>query len=266
MSIAVIDRIRRGGPALFYELWLVVALVVIWTVASQWSSSFYFPSLTSILEVIARDFMSGLLWAHLMFSLVNLLLGLAIGTVVGVSVGTALAVSPRVRVVLTPFLTVMRSVPTVALIPILVVALGVGSGAKIFIIALVSTWPILLNASDGGKDVEQTLLDVTRAYRVPLWLTVRNVVFTSASPQIMTGIRIALSIAITVLVVSELYASTQGLGFYVLMSQRQFDIPRTWAGTILLALFGYLLNLLFGMVERRTLHWHYQIPRHRSAS
>ncbi|MGB3732429.1 ABC transporter permease [Microbacterium sp.] len=248
--------VGRASKSILIELWLIVLVVVIWWAVTVEDASLYFPSPARIAGDVADDFASGQLWEHLIFSGTNLVIGLALSIVIGVTIGSLLGTSQFAWDVVGGAVTALRSTPGVVLVPVFVVAFGIGAGAKIAIIAVISMWPILLNTIDGVREAEPTLLDMSRAYRVRAWRVLWYVRIRSAMPQIMTGVRLALSVAITLLVVSEMYAATEGLGFYVLKSQREFDVPRTWGGTILLAVFGYVINVLFGLVEKRTLRWH----------
>jgi ABC-type nitrate/sulfonate/bicarbonate transport system permease component len=97
---------------------------------------------------------------------------------------------------------------------------------------------------------------VARAYRLTRRRRILAIVLPGASPQIMAGLRVGLQTAILLMVVSELVASTNGIGFFILQSQQQFDIANMWAGIIALGLLGYILNGAFGIVERRVLRWY----------
>ena len=115
---------------------------------------------------------------------------------------------------------------------------------------------MLLNTIDGVAGVEATVVETVRSYRIRPLDRLRLVVLPAASPQIFAGLRTSLSLAIIMMVVSEMVASTNGVGYFIVDAQRSFAIPEMWAGMIMLGLLGYVLNLLFGLVERRVLGWH----------
>lgn len=146
--------------------------------------------------------------------------------------------------------------PSPALIPIFILLFGVGSGMKVVVIATVCLWPILLNTMDGVGAVDRTLLATSRAYGVDGLERLRFVILPAASPQIFAGMRTSLSLALILMVVSEMVASTNGIGYFVLQSQRTFAIPEMWAGIILIGVLGYALNAAFVAVETRVLRWH----------
>jgi ABC-type nitrate/sulfonate/bicarbonate transport system permease component len=128
---------------------------------------------------------------------------------------------------------------------------------KITIIAFGAMWPTLLNTIDGVRGVAPELRLVATAYRFTRWERIRYVTLPAAGPQIAAGLRTTLQISIILIVVSEMVASTGGIGYYVLLSQQTFAVPETWAGTILLGLIGFLCNALFAVAERHVLQWKY---------
>jgi ABC-type nitrate/sulfonate/bicarbonate transport system permease component len=167
-----------------------------------------------------------------------------------------LGLSRTARRLTAPIVEFLRAIPPPALIPFAIVVIGVGDGMKIFLIAFVCVWFVLLNAIAGVSGIEPTMLDTCRVFRVRGVDRLRRLIIPAASPQIFAGMRTALSMALILMVISEMVASTDGIGFFVLQSQRAFSIPEMWSGIILLGLLGYILNLVFLAVERRVLAWH----------
>jgi ABC-type nitrate/sulfonate/bicarbonate transport system permease component len=168
----------------------------------------------------------------------------------------ALGMSPLVRRVASPIVEFLRAIPAPALLPFALLVLGVGNSSKIFVIAFVCLWPILLNAIDGVSGVDPTLVDTGRVYRIPARDRLTRVVLPAAAPQIFAGMRTSLSLALILMVISEMVASSNGIGYFVLQSQRSFAIPEMWSGIILLGILGYLFNAVFLLLERRALAWH----------
>lgn len=247
-------RLRR-----FVELWwLPVLLVAAWWYFSLGSQSFYFPSLQTILAVLWRDLVSGPLLQWLGVSLGNMAAGLAIAIVAGTLLGLVIGDFDRMRVATAPTLNFLRSIPPAAIVPLVIVAMGIGSAPKVFLIALTCFWPILLNTIDGVRGIPPQLLDTARAFRTPLLLRFRRVLLMAALPQIMAGIRIAVSVALVLMVISEFFGASQGLGFYINEAKQRFAMAETWAGTLLVGAVGYLLSALFLRLERWMLAWYFQ--------
>jgi len=189
-------------------------------------------------------------------SLVRLLIGYVIAVGIGVGGGIALGLSPVLRRATAPIVEFLRAIPAPALLPFALLVLGVGNDSKIFVIAFVCLWPVLLNAVDGVAGVDPTLVDTGLVYRIPARDRLRHVVLPAAAPQIFAGMRTSLSLALILMVISEMVASSNGIGYFVLQSQRSFAIPEMWSGIILLGLLGYAFNAVFLLLERRALAWH----------
>lgn len=248
------------GAAVTY-FWLPVTLVAVWWFASANSQSFFLPPLSEILRLLWTDLMNGTLLHEMLFSMRNVLLGLFISLVLGLGLGLLIGRNTTLRSALWPFLAFLRAVPGVAVVPVVLVAMGVGPGPQVFIIVFGCTWPILLNTIDGVRGIRESITDTARAYRLPETLYVRAVMLPAALPQTMAGIRISLSVSLTLMVVSEFSAGNEGLGHYILRGQEAFRPAQVWAGTIFVGIVGYLLNVIFVFVERRLLGWYFGIPR-----
>jgi len=176
--------------------------------------------------------------------------------VVAVLVGIPLGLSRTARRAASPIVEFLRAIPPPALLPPAIVVIGVGNAMKVLIIAFVCLWPVLLNTIDGITGIDPTLNDTARVYGVRGADRLRRIVLPAAAPQIFAGMRTSLSLAVILIVISEMVASTYGIGFFVLQSQRSFAIAEMWSGILVLGILGYLLNLLFALAEGRVLAWH----------
>lgn len=241
-----------------WRLWLPVLLAVLWWFASANSTNLFVPPLSRILGVMGRDLTNGVLLEAMGSSLSNLALGLLIASVVGVALGLILGETKRLRLILDPYIHFVRSVPQSALVPLIIGIFGLGSASKIYAVALACVWPILLNTIDGSLGVEVGVRRVSRVFGIPRMLYYRRVVLPGAMPQVIAGIRVALPIGIVVMVVSELFASNVGLGFYILHSSSTFRIPETWSGALLVGVIGYILVIGFSLIDRQILAWYHK--------
>ncbi|MHB1533606.1 MAG: ABC transporter permease [Acidimicrobiales bacterium] len=238
------------------RLWLPAAVVIGWWFWSAHSRSLYFPPLQTILSTFRHDWLFRLVAKDVIPSVRDFLAGFGLAVIGGISLGTAVALVRGLRRALEPLLHFLRSLPPPALLPFGLVILGLGSSMKIGVIAAGALWPTLVNTIDGVAGVDPSLKDLSAAYRLGPWRTLRHVVLPAASPFIFAGIRTTLQISIILIVVSEMVASTGGIGYYVLESQQSFAVAQTWAGTLLLGLLGLLANAVFVVVEAWALRWH----------
>jgi len=246
---------------ILWRVLLAVALPVLllgaWWLASAGSTNFYWPPLRDILATFGRTWTPEQLRAEVLPSLGRLAVGYALALVGGTALGVLVGSSRWVRSLLEPVLEFFRAIPPPVLVPVIMLFAGIGDTMKVVVIAFGCVWPILLNTVEGVRAVDEVLADTCRAYRITGLARLRHLVLRSASPQVVTGARQALSIAIILMVISEMFAASSGLGFKIVEFQRTFAIPEMWSGILLLGLIGFLLSLLFRLVEHRILVWYH---------
>lgn len=189
-------------------------------------------------------------------SLRNILVGFALSVIVGVGAGVALGSSRFLRDLLVPTVDFLRSVPNAALVPCLLLIFGFDASTRVLIVFLSAVWPILLGSMDGVLSTDPRLLETARSFRVPRAQRFFKITLPAASPHILSGVKTGLTVSIVVVVISEMFGATEGLGHFIIASQRQFDIAGVWLGTLVIAIVGYGLNSLFSLVQRRMLRWH----------
>ena len=249
MTLARLQRLilAIALPALLFALWWVV---------SDSSKSFYLPPLRKIIAVFGATW-SPRWTTDVLPSILRLLAGYAGAVILGVGLGIPLGARPRLRSVLEPALELFRAIPPPALVPVFMQLFGIGTPMKLLVIVSGAVWPILLNTVEGVRAIDDVLSDTCRCYGIGGAMRLRVLVLRAASPQIVTGMRQALSIAIILMVISEMFASSSGLGFVIVDFQRGFSIPEMWSGIILLGVLGFLLSLAFRVFEARVLGWYH---------
>jgi ABC-type nitrate/sulfonate/bicarbonate transport system permease component len=228
------------------------ALLATWTERQE---SYYYPPLADVMASFADTWLFEHVATDLAPSLARMAAGLAIAVTMGIPAGLLLGRKPQLRRATTPIIEFSRAIPPPALLPAAIVAIGVGNSMKILLIAFVCVWPVLLDTIDGAAGLDPTFEETARAYgirRHDLWL---RVVLPAAAPQTLAGVRIAVSLALIVMVISEMVASTNGIGHFILYSQRTFAITEMWSGILLLGILGCGLNALLGSIEHRLLRW-----------
>ena len=259
MTVGVLRRIAfvLALPALLFTLW--------WVLSAD-SESFYFPPLSEILDALVEEWLGARLLDDVVPSLLRLAAGYALAVVVAVTLGVLIGTYRRLRDVLEPGLEFFRAIPPPVLVPIFLLIFGIDDAFKIIVIAFGCMWPILLNTAEGVRAVDDVLSDTARTYGVVGSARLRHLILPGASPQIFAGLRQGLSVAIILMVISELFAASNGLGFAIVQSQRSFAIPEMWAGMLVLGLLGVSLALLFRLVENRQLAWYHGLRRAQRSS
>lgn len=246
-------RSRLGTVTL--ELAVPIAAIVSWWALSEGSTSVYFPPLAQMVSALRDTWFFGHFGSDAVPSLLNLAAGYLLACLAGIVVGTLLGLIPVLADAIAPVLEFARAIPGVALLPAAILLLGIGAETRISLIVFGTIWPVLLNTIDGVRSIDPTVRDVARSYRITRMRWLLRIALPAASPQIIAGMRTALSIGITVMVFSEMLGTTNGIGFQILSAQRSFSVTQVWAGMIFLGIVGYLINLGFRGFEWIVLRW-----------
>jgi ABC-type nitrate/sulfonate/bicarbonate transport system permease component len=254
--------LRRIGMV----LGLPAILVALWWVLSVDSESFYFPPLPEILDALVEEWFGPRLVDDVLPSVLRLLAGFLLAAVLSIVLGVLIGTSRTLRDLVEPALEFFRAIPPPVLVPIFLLIFGIDNTFKIIVIAFGCMWPILLNTVEGVRAVDEVLSDTSRVYRITGWARLRRLVLPAASPQIFAGLRQGLSVAIILMVISELFAASNGLGFAIVQYQRSFAIPEMWAGMIVLGTLGVLLAGIFRIVENQQLRWYHGLRRAQRSS
>lgn len=258
---AVLSGLSRAAQ----RLWLVAALLVLWEVLARQVGSLFVPPFSKIL-VAFRDnwlsadpaalFLSAQFHADVLPSLLRLGAGYGLAAAIGVGLGILLGVWRPAGAFVNPLIRLGMAVPVSMLLPIAIVIFGITSAMNVFLIAVGSLWPILVNTYDGVRGLDVTMTTAARSLRLSARRYFWNVLLPGASPSIFAGMRISIGIGLVLMVISELFAATEGLGFFIVTQQRTFRFPELWSAILLVALLGILLNSVFELVERSVLRWH----------
>ncbi|WP_329348602.1 ABC transporter permease [Streptomyces sp. NBC_01261] len=248
---------RRTLLRLLFAVALPAVLIALWWLASDGSTNVYWPPLRTILKTFPDVWTGDRLRTDVLPSVLRLAAGYATAAVVGVALGTVIGSYRRVRAVCEPVLEFLRAVPPPVLVPVIMLFAGIGDTMKIVVIASGCVWPVLLNTVEGVRAVDPVMQETALSYGITGIARLRTLVLRSASPQIFAGLRQALSIGIILMVISEMFAATDGLGFTIVQFQRSFAIPDMWTGILVLGMLGFLLSVVFQVVERRVLGWYH---------
>ena len=236
---------------------LPIVLFVAWWFGTANSDNFYVPPLSEILRTFPEVWTWDRLRTDVLPSLIRLAVGYTVAVLAGISLGVLVGGNRQVRAVLEPVLEFFRAVPPPVLVPVIMLFAGIGDTMKVVVIAAGCVWPILLNTVEGVRAVDSVLADTCGSYGITGPSRIGHLVLRSASPQIAAGMRQALSIGIILMVISEMFAASNGLGFTIVQFQRSFAIPDMWSGILLLGLLGLALSVLFRLVESWALAWYH---------
>ena len=235
-----------------------VVVLVLWWVLSADSTSAFYPPLQTIWESFKDTWLFSHVGSDVVPSFIRFGLGYALAVFLGVFLGVLFGRLRLLDMAFQPSVQFARSIPATGLVPVSITLMGIGNAPKIWLIGFVCMFPILLNTIDGVRSVERGLEDVARTFRLTRRQRIFQIQLPSAAPQIFAGMRISLAFAFIMMIVTEMVGATSGIGFVTLNAQQSFQVPLMWAGMLLLGILGALLNVLFLMLERRVLSWHYR--------
>jgi ABC-type nitrate/sulfonate/bicarbonate transport system permease component len=259
--------VRRGAGWLgdFAQRWVVFVVAVgAWELAARAGGSPFFPPPSAIATdlwktwfdgPVAHVFLSDFGVANMLPSLARMLGSWAVAVVVGVVLGVWLGRSARALDYVGPLLAFFRAIPPPVLAPVFLLLFSLGTPMQVATIIFGTVWPVILNATDGARSVDPTQSDTARSFRLPRGQWLFGVVLPAAMPKIFAGLRVSLSLALILMVISELLGATDGIGYQLSAAKNQFHYLDMWAIVVLLGVLGYLFNTILLAVERRVLRW-----------
>jgi ABC-type nitrate/sulfonate/bicarbonate transport system permease component len=241
-----------------YAGWIALAIVLaLWQVAGSLAlvNPLFLPTPLSIGRALYQLAISGALWQHLAASLLRIGVGWSLGTAAGIVVGFAIGLWRIARSVGITFISALFPIPKIALLPLLILWLGIGEEPKIATIALGVFFSTAISVYSGVDAVPRNLIRMAQSFNVPFATIVRRVIWPAALPSILAGFRITASIALLLVVSAEMIGAEFGIGAFVLQAGNLMQTDQLLAGVLILSLFGLAVGKLIGMLEIRLLHW-----------
>jgi ABC-type nitrate/sulfonate/bicarbonate transport system permease component len=253
--VAAARRRRTALQNLCIRLVSLVIFLGIWQLGAMNTDPVLFTSPAKVALAAVDMIRSGELWAGLAPSLLVLVMGLTLAIIFGTLLGLALARFRILDVGLTVYITFLYSIPSVALVPLIVLWAGYETTAKVIILFLFAFFPMVINTYQGVKSVDPKLLEVGRAFRCSerqLWT---NIVLPGALPFIVTGIRLAVGRGMIGMVLADLYTAISGIGYLIVRAASTFQVDKMFVPIVTLGLLGVTLTALLRFVEVHVAPW-----------
>ncbi|MBN7773542.1 ABC transporter permease [Clostridium aminobutyricum] len=199
--------------------------------------------------------MTGTLLLHMLVSLFRITAAMVISMGIGVPLGLWMGLSERADSVLTPVAYILYPIPKVAFLPIFMVIFGLGNSSKIILIISIVVFQILLAVRDGVKEIPTELHDSVRSLGLSRWQTYTNLVFPAVLPKIISALRVSIGVCIATLFFSENFATTYGIGYFIMNCWVMVDYVQMFAGILAMSLMGILIFKVIDFMERKICPW-----------
>ncbi len=269
------DTLRFGAPELPARIaraagrvvWRILkpslaigVFLALWELAPRLGlvDEIFLPPFSTVLRAGVELIRSGQMWEHVSTSLARSIAGFALALITAIPVGVVIAWYRPVAEFLSPVLELFRNTAALALLPVFILILGIGETSKVALVVYASFFPILLNTITGVRTVDPLLIKSAVSLGFSPLRLFQKVVLPAAVPAIFTGLRMAASASILVLIAAEMVGARAGLGYLITAAQQNFAIPDMYAGIVAISLVGLAFNGVLVTIERRLSRWRTQ--------
>jgi ABC-type nitrate/sulfonate/bicarbonate transport system permease component len=222
-------------------------------------SSRYLPPSSDIGRALAVELNDRAFWRALGSTLSGWAIGLAIAVGAGVAIGVAIGSVPFLRALTASTIEFLRPIPSVALIPLAVLMFGTDLNSTLLLVVYAAFWQVLVQVMYGVQDVDPVAEETARSYGLGILARIRHVLWPTALPYVMTGVRLAAAVALVLAITAELIIGSPGLGSRIAVAQTSGAVPAMYALVVVTGLLGVLINVAARAVERRVLAWHQSV-------
>lgn len=249
---------RRFGAGSWPAVVVTVALLALWEAWARTSesASLLFPAPSTIASVLARGLIRGDLLRTVGATLGRLVSGLLLGGLPALGLGLAMGFSPRVRAAVDPLVAAAHAIPKIAVLPILMILLGLGEAPKIAVVAAAAFFPLLISTMAGVRQISPIHFEVAHGYGAGAARTFWRVLVPGSLPQILAGTRLAFNAALLVTISLEIVAARTGLGATIWLAWQTMRVEELWAALAVTSLIGVGFNAALGLAGRRLVPWH----------
>jgi len=219
----------------------------------------YFPPTSRIAEALWGEVADSAFWTALGDTLTGWALGLTLASCAGIVAGVVISVVPYLREATASTIEFLRPIPSVALIPLAVLLYGTELRSVLLLVVYAAFWQVLIQVLYGVQDVDPVADETARSYGLGTWARIRHVLWPTALPYVMTGVRLAAAVALILAVTAELVIGAPGLGARIAIAQNSQAVPEMYALIVVTGVLGLLINVGARTVERRALAWHQSV-------
>jgi ABC-type nitrate/sulfonate/bicarbonate transport system permease component len=223
--------------------------------ALGWINPILLPRPSQIVWSLVELIADGAVFPQLLYTVALFVVGYAIASILGVAIGVAMGTSETLYGLFEPLVEILRPIPKSALVPVLFLFLGIGKATMITVVVLAAVFPVLISTLQGVRGLDPVLLETARTFQTSRMRTIVSIVLPASLPMILAGMRVALGLGLVLVILAEMLAGEDGVGFRILDLQRSFQIRDMFAWIFVLVALGGGLMMLFDWVERRLVPW-----------
>ena len=246
---------RRDHP--FVRVLALAGILVLWEAVTRtgWVPALFLPSPSGVIQTGVEMLGSGELGTHIVTSVRRLVLGFGLGALGGVSVGLAVGFFSLAEAVGNPLIAATFPIPKIALLPLLILWLGIGEASKVAVITLGAFFPMAINTYTGVRNADPLLIRAAVSFGAGRWSLIRKVMLPSALPMIFAGLKLGAGTSLLLLVAAEMIAANAGIGFLVLHAQNLMETTKLMVGIVLLSVLGVGSHWMLVRLERLAIPW-----------
>ncbi len=252
-------RLKMFHNGLYQAICLIISfavLLILWTIVSSMPGiGAVIVSPEKVVQALITNCVSGYLWIQIRDSLIRVLLGFALGLICSIPIAFLLGWYEGFRAIVEPWIQFFRTIPPIALIPIVIATCGIGTSAKVVIIFISVFLTMVVTIYQGVKNVDATLIKAARVFDANDAQIFINVIVPAAFPYILTGIRLGLASALTTLVAAELTGAVTGLGMMIQQAGMYFKMDVVLLGIIVIGVIGFIFDKLVLLLEKKLTSW-----------
>lgn len=252
---------RRAERQRRNQQWLTIAspilILLLWELLSRTHmiDPRFFPPPSSIVRTFWALLASGELLTHVGISLTRIFLGFLAGTIPGIILGLLIGMYRPIKAFLSPLIMALMPIPTLALMPLIMIVFGLGEASKVVTIAGSVFFPVVINTAAGVANIDRAYLDVARNYGAGPRDFFFRIALPGALPVMMEGIQMGQAIALLTIVAAEMIGANQGIGYLIWSSYKVFNFNPMYVGLILISFFGYLFSILLRWLQQKLVPW-----------
>lgn len=249
---------RRPRIPTRVKLWGLTAISIVGGIAIWWAlalSGFQFPTPPEVVASAVRLWTAGILQGDILASLARVLVGFLLGSAVAIPVGFLMGWYTIARGLLEPWIQFFRTIPPLALLPLVLVLLGIGEVPKVFVIFLAAFLACVISTYQGVVSVDRTLINAARVLGAKDGTIFLQVVVPASTPFILVGMRVGLGSSWATLVAAELLAAQAGLGYRMQQAQYYYDLPTIFVGIVIIGILGLVMDRLLLLAETKLTGW-----------